>query len=138
MKNGAALMVTQQVRIGIRGMAPGAKEEHELGWFGWSVARGISRDGHKIVFEEEGNGGGPNYTVFLRDTDGSPPTRIGEGLPRAISPDSKWVVTKPAKGGPAEPGADWSGRVEATYARLHQLWRGSVSAGRQTSAGFGN
>jgi hypothetical protein len=82
-------MVTQQVRIGIRGMAPGGKEEHELGWFDWSIMRDISRDGHKIVFDEEGNGGGPNYTVFLRDTDGSPPTHVGEGLPGAISPDAK-------------------------------------------------
>jgi eukaryotic-like serine/threonine-protein kinase len=97
--NGTALMVTHQERIGIRGLAPGAKEERELGWFGWSLIRDISPDGHKIVFEEEGNGGGPNYTVFVRDTDGSPPARIGEGLAMAVSPDAKWVVTKPAKGG---------------------------------------
>jgi eukaryotic-like serine/threonine-protein kinase len=97
--NGTALMVTHQERIGIRGLAPGAKEERELGWFGWSLIRDISPDGHKIVFEEEGNGGGPNYTVFVRDTDGSPPARIGEGLAMAISPDAKWVITKPAKGG---------------------------------------
>ncbi len=100
LRDGKALMVTHRDHIGIRGMAPGGKEEHELGWFGWSIVRDISRDGHKIVFEEEGNGGGPNYTVFVRDTDGSPPTRIGEGLPLAISPDNKWVITKPAKGGP--------------------------------------
>ena len=100
LRNGAALVITHQQRIGIRGMAPGGKEEHELGWFGWSIVRDISRDGHKIVFEEEGNGGGPNYTVFLRDTDGSPPARIGEGDAEAISPDNKWVITKPAKGGP--------------------------------------
>ena len=93
-------MITHQQRVGIRAMAPGGKEERELGWFGWSIARDISRDGHKIIFEEEGNGGGPNYTVFLRDTDGSPPVRIGEGLAGAISPDNKWVITKPAKGGP--------------------------------------
>jgi len=99
-RNGTALMITHQDRIGIRGTAPGGIQERELGWFGWSIVRAISRDGHKIVFEEEGNGGGPNYTVFLRDTDGSPPTRIGEGQPLAISPDGKWVVTKPAKGGP--------------------------------------
>ena len=93
-------MVTHQERVGIRGMAPGGKEERELGWFGWSNLRDISRDGHKIVFDEEGNGGGANYTVFLRDTDGSPPARIGEGEPKAISPDAKWVITEPAKGGP--------------------------------------
>jgi Tol biopolymer transport system component len=100
LRNGTALLVTHQQRLGIRGMAPGAKEEHELGWFGWSVIRDISRDGRKILFEEEGDGGGPNYTVFLRDTDGSPPVRIGEGLAMAISPDAKWAITKPPKGGP--------------------------------------
>ncbi len=97
MQNGKALMVTQQLRVGIRGLAPGAKEERELGWFGWSIVRDISRDGHKVVFEEEGNGGGANYTAFLRDTDGSPPTRISDGMPVAISPDNKWVVTRPVK-----------------------------------------
>ncbi len=99
-RNGTTLMITHQERIGIRGLAPNAKEERELGWFGWSIVRDISRDGRKIVFEEEGNGGGPNYTVFVRDTDGSPPARVGEGLGLAISPDAKWVITKPPKGGP--------------------------------------
>jgi hypothetical protein len=80
-------------------MAPGGKEERELGWFGWSIPRDISRDGRKILFEEEGNGGGPNYTVFLRDTDGSPPVRIGEGLALTLSPDAKWAITKPPRVG---------------------------------------
>jgi eukaryotic-like serine/threonine-protein kinase len=99
-RNGKVLMATHQERIGIRGMAPGAKEERDLGWFGWSIMRDMTPDGRKIIFEEEGNGGGPNYTVFLRDTDGSPPARIGEGLALAISPDAKWAVTKSPKGGP--------------------------------------
>jgi eukaryotic-like serine/threonine-protein kinase len=98
--NGKVLTVTNHQRLGIRGMAPGGKEEHELGWFGWSELRDISPDGRKILFEEEGDGGGPNYTVFLRDTDGSPPARIGEGLAMAISPDAKWAIARPAKGGP--------------------------------------
>jgi eukaryotic-like serine/threonine-protein kinase len=100
LRNGTTLMVTHQQRIGIRGMAPGGKEERELGWFGWSELRDISPDGRKIIFEEEADGGGPNYTVFLRDTDGSPPARIGEGVAMAISPDAKWAITQPAKGGP--------------------------------------
>jgi WD40 repeat protein len=98
MRDGTALMITHQQRLGIRGLAPGAKQEVELGWFGWSLPRDISHDGKKILFEEEGEGGGPNYTVFLRDTNGSPPVRIGEGMGQAISPDGKWVITKPAKG----------------------------------------
>jgi Tol biopolymer transport system component len=99
-RNGTALAITHRDTIGIRGVAPGSSEERELGWFGWSIAHGISPDGHKIIFEEEGNGGGANYTAFVRDTDGSPPIRIGEGMPKAISPDSRWVITVSAKGGP--------------------------------------
>jgi eukaryotic-like serine/threonine-protein kinase len=100
MRNGEALVISHRQRVGIRGMPPGGKQEVELGWFGWSIARAISHDGTKIVFEEEGEGGGPNYTVFLRDTDGSPPAKIGEGVGLAISPDNKWVVIRSAKGGP--------------------------------------
>ncbi len=100
MRDGVALMITHQIRIGIRGLAPGAKEERELGWFGWAIPRDLSRDGHKLLFEEDGDGGGPEYTVFLRDTDGSPPVRIGTGVGRALSPDGKWAITQPAKEGP--------------------------------------
>jgi len=100
LRNGVALMVTSQRRIGIRGMPPSGKEERELGWFGWSILSDLTPDGRKVLFDEEGDGGGPNYTVFLRDTDGSPPVRIGEGVSLAVSPDAKWVITQPAKGGP--------------------------------------
>ena len=92
--NGAVLAVAQQVRIGIRGTGPDGKEETELGWLGWAQLGDISRDGKQILFEEEGEGGGPNYTVFLRDTDGSPPVRLGDGRAEALSPDKKWVITQ--------------------------------------------
>jgi eukaryotic-like serine/threonine-protein kinase len=96
--DGLALMIVNQQRVNIRGTSPGGKEERELGWLGWSDLRDISRDGTKVLFEEEAEGGGPNYTVFLRDTDGSPPVRIGEGVGAAISPDNKWLITKPKIG----------------------------------------
>jgi Tol biopolymer transport system component len=98
-RNGTVLAVAHQTRLGIRALPPNGKEERELGWLGWAQLRDISRDGQKILFEEEGDGGGPNYTVFLRNTDGSPPVRIGEGVGGAISPDGKWVITKPPKEG---------------------------------------
>jgi len=98
-RDGLMLTVTHQIRIGIRGTQPGRKEEHELGWLGWSILRDVSRDGKKVLFEEDGDGGGPKYTVFVRDTDGSPPVRIGNGTGAAISPDDKWVITRPAKEG---------------------------------------
>jgi eukaryotic-like serine/threonine-protein kinase len=94
-RNEQALVVTQQIRIRIRGMAPGGKQEQELGWLGWSIFGDITNDGKKILFSEEADGGGPNYTVFLRDTSGAPPMRIGEGNAVALSPDAKWAITKP-------------------------------------------
>ena len=99
-RNGMPLILADQKRLGLRGVSPGGQQERELGWLGWAVARDLSRDGKKILFEEESDGGGPNYTVFLRDTDGSPPVRISEGMGLAISPDGKWIITKPSRGGP--------------------------------------
>jgi len=98
-RNGALLVVAQQERVDISGVPPGSKDERELGWLGWSTDMKISNDGNKVLFTEEADGGGPNYTVFLRDTSGSPPVRISDGVGFAISPDNKWVVTQSAKGG---------------------------------------
>jgi eukaryotic-like serine/threonine-protein kinase len=98
LRNGVALTITHQQRLNIRALPPGANEERDLSWLGWSYLRDISRDGTKVLFEEEAEGGGPNYTAYLRDIDGSPPVRMGEGEARAISPDKKWVITKPLKG----------------------------------------
>ena len=99
LRNGFALIVRQQQRIGIRALPPGGKNERDLGWLGWSLLDDLTPDGKRILFTEEADGGGPNYTVFVRDTDGSPPVRISEGIGLAISPDGKWVVTHPANGG---------------------------------------
>jgi eukaryotic-like serine/threonine-protein kinase len=93
-RNGKLLTIAQRQRLNARAMPPGGKAEIEMGWLGWSFIRDISRDGKQILFEEEAEGGGPNYTVFLRETDGSPPARLGEGLARAISPDGKWIITQ--------------------------------------------
>jgi eukaryotic-like serine/threonine-protein kinase len=93
-RNGTVLAIAHRLRLNARGMAPGAKAEVEVGWLGWTFVRDISRDGKQILFEEEAEGGGRNYTVFLRGTDGSPPTRLGEGIARALSPDGKWVITQ--------------------------------------------
>ena len=120
MRNGQALMIVHRQRVNIHGMAPGAKEENELGWLGWSELRDISRDGTKILFEEEAEGGGPNYTVFLRDTDGAPPVKLGEGVGGAISPDTKWVVTRPLKTGALS-------LVPTGAGESHQLTHDSIS-----------
>src|SRR5262249_3415363 len=143
MRNGIALMITPQVRLGIRGTAPGENQERELGWLGWSIPRDFSRDGKKVLFEEEADGGGPNYTVFLRDTDGSPPVRIGEGGGEAISPDGKWVITRPAKGGVLSVVPTGAGEArplthdQVSYSRVRYLPDGKHLVASGIEAGHG-
>jgi eukaryotic-like serine/threonine-protein kinase len=99
-RNGTLLATTFVARFGLRARAPGASQERELGWFGLSVLSDLSRDGKKALFYDASEAGGPNYTIFLRDTDGSPPANLGDGMGLSLSPDAKWVVSKPPKGGP--------------------------------------
>ena len=142
-QNRVVLMVTHHRRIGIRGMPPGGKEERELGWFGWSILSDMTSDGRKILFDEEGDGGGQNYTVFLRDTDGSPPVRIGEGVSLAISPDAKWVITQPAKGGALRLVPTGAGEVRqlthdnVSYQRVRWLAGGKQLLASGIEAGHG-
>jgi hypothetical protein len=137
LRNGMELMVTHRQTVGIRGEAPGEKEERELGWFGWSILRDISRDGRKILFEEEGDGGGPNYTVFLRDTNGASGAHRRGTRPGHLA---RWKMGdhETGEGRTLEPGADGSRRAKAAHARCRKLWRGAMVTGRQAAAGFGN
>jgi Tol biopolymer transport system component len=68
----------------------------------WSRATILSNDGKMLIFTEEGEGGGPGYSVFLRKLDGSAPTRLGEGEGLALSPDGKWVLTAVVRASPLE------------------------------------
>src|SRR5262249_28403571 len=36
--------------------------------------------------------GSPNYTAYMRRTDGSPAVRLGDGDACALSPDGQWVL----------------------------------------------
>ena len=47
-----------------------------------------------ILFQESGEGGGPKYAVYLRNTDGSPAIRLGEGSGLSLSPDGKWALSR--------------------------------------------
>src|SRR5262249_12899847 len=53
----------------------------------------VSDDGKMLVFTEEGDGGGPDYSVFLRPTDGRPAVKLGTGFGTALSPDGKWGLS---------------------------------------------
>jgi hypothetical protein len=44
-----------------------------------------------VLLDEQGEQGGPAYTVAVRDMSGSPPVPLGEGMAGGFSPDGKWA-----------------------------------------------
>jgi eukaryotic-like serine/threonine-protein kinase len=90
--DGHVLICHDILRSGILAMAPGAEKERDISWLDWSTVYAISNDGRKVAFSESGEGGGPGYSNFLRDLDGSPPVRLGDGTGYSLSPDGKWVA----------------------------------------------
>jgi DNA-binding winged helix-turn-helix (wHTH) protein/Tol biopolymer transport system component len=91
--DGRLLLTRDEQRAGIRVMAPDATRERDLSWLDWSLPVDISRDGNTLLFDEQGEEGGPTYTVAERDMRGSPPVPLGEGMAGDFSPDGKWAIT---------------------------------------------
>jgi WD40 repeat protein len=46
-----------------------------------------------LLLSEEGLGGGPNSSVYLRPLDEPAAIRLGEGVALCLSPDGRWVLT---------------------------------------------
>ncbi|MGE5236707.1 MAG: hypothetical protein ACM3O7_10185, partial [Acidobacteriota bacterium] len=90
--DGEVLLTLEATRAGARGRGPDDPKEIELSWLDYSIPRDLSHDGRKLLFEEGGEGGGPDYGVYLRGTDGSPAVRLGDGSAYSLSPDGQWVV----------------------------------------------
>jgi len=100
-KAGLVLLTHENVRKGIMGLGAGQPRERELSWLEWSLPYDLSNDGTMLLLNEQGQAAGENYAVCLRKMDGSPVIRLGEGIPRALSPDGKWVVANlPKEGAP--------------------------------------
>jgi eukaryotic-like serine/threonine-protein kinase len=89
-RDGRVLMSREAARQVLLLVGPG--QERDLSLLDWSVAGALSSDGQQLLFSEQGDGGGPYYSVYLRKTDGSAPVRLGDGAAVALSPDSKWAL----------------------------------------------
>jgi eukaryotic-like serine/threonine-protein kinase len=91
--DGRVLVTRDEQRVGMIAVAPGAKKGREVSWRDWSIPTDISSDGDTVLFNEEGAESGPNYTVAVRNTRGSPPIELGQGMTGNLSPDGKWATT---------------------------------------------
>jgi Tol biopolymer transport system component len=91
-RDGRVLFDQGNSRLGFLGLLPGQTKERDLSGLEWSYLPILSADGKTVAFTEQGEAGGPGYSVYLRKTDGSAPIRLGEGTALALSPDGKWVL----------------------------------------------
>jgi eukaryotic-like serine/threonine-protein kinase len=94
-RDGRILLARDNWRRQVVGLAAGENKERDLTWLDWSVPTDISADGKTFVFDEEGEGGGAAYSVYVRKMDGSPAIRLGDGRAMGLSPDQKWVISTP-------------------------------------------
>jgi hypothetical protein len=98
--NGRMLVQTNSTKVRILVKTPNDAKERDISWFDYGLLRDMSADGSTLLFEEEGEGGGPNYSVFIRRTDGSPAVRLGDGYAGRLSPDLQWATTVSTQGPP--------------------------------------
>jgi len=92
-RDGRVLLIDEARRLGLSALAPGATKERDLSWLDWSRPAGLSQDGKTVMFYESGEGGGAGYSTYVRNMDGSPAVRLGEGQGVTLSPDGRWAVS---------------------------------------------
>jgi Tol biopolymer transport system component len=98
-RDGRVLIATALLAAGMNGRAASESAERDLSWLDFSSWPVLSPDGRSIAFTEQGLGGGDKHAAYLRNLDGAPPVRLGEGIADAFSPDGRWVLTESPGGG---------------------------------------
>lgn len=71
--------------------------DRDISWFDWSHAADMSADGKLLLFDETGDGGGPNHSVYVRNLQTDSTVRLGDGQAVALSPDLKWALALNSK-----------------------------------------
>jgi Tol biopolymer transport system component/predicted Ser/Thr protein kinase len=100
--DGRVLLARAGRRREMMSLYQGETKERDLSWLDYSYPADLSADGKTVLFDEEGVGGGVQYenqqqltyAVYIRNTDGSPAIRLGEGAADALSPDEKSVIVQ--------------------------------------------
>ena len=90
--DGRVLLSATHERVGMIGVSAESNKQHDLSWSGWTIANDISPDGKTVVFSEESEFGGANYTLAVRTLDGSPPVKLSEGVVGRYSADGKYLT----------------------------------------------
>jgi Tol biopolymer transport system component len=101
-RDGRVLFIQENRVLRLQVLLPGETELRDVSTLDWALGPMMSEDGKVVVYTEQGEGGGPGYSVYLRRLDGSSPVRLGEGNAEAISPDGKWVLASLIRTSPVQ------------------------------------
>lgn len=91
--DGRVLITVDSERMAMEWAGRDSNTVRDLSWYDWSLAKDISKDGRWVLFEESSEPVGPSYAVAIRNSDGSPPIRLGDGSAGTLSPDGKWALS---------------------------------------------
>ena len=91
--DGRVLLGQGTLRLLTYARGPGQAQERDVTIQNWNESSAISPDGRQILLNDEGVGSGPDYDIYVGETDGSAPVRVGDGHGYDFSPDMKWVLS---------------------------------------------
>jgi eukaryotic-like serine/threonine-protein kinase len=90
--SGKVLLTHELYRVGILGTSAPGQPERDLTWLDGGMLSDSSPDGKTILFTESGAAVDGVPTVYMRDTAGGSPIKLGQGLFPRLSPDGQWVA----------------------------------------------
>ena len=137
--DGRVLMADSDIRREVVAGTIGG-DEVNLSWFNWTSIKGLSADGTRVLFQEEGLNT-PEYLLFIRDTADQAPIQLSQGSGLALSPDGKWALSfrnmftdpkpelVPTGAGQPRP-LDWGGLKPGQWAQWMPDGSGIMIAGR--------
>jgi Tol biopolymer transport system component len=101
--DGRALLLEVYQRLGLAVLSSGEAKARDRSWFDQTFVGDLSADGKRVLFTVEGGATGNVSVVYLRNTDGSAPVRLGLGYGVALSPDGRWAISLSLASGPLQP-----------------------------------
>ncbi|MGA2846465.1 MAG: protein kinase [Candidatus Acidiferrales bacterium] len=90
--DGRVLLAEQSERRVLMVLTPDFPQGRDFTWMDWAYGMRFSADGKQILFGDQHSGA--LYGAFLRNMDGSPAVRLGDGDPMDLSPDGKWAISR--------------------------------------------
>jgi Tol biopolymer transport system component/tRNA A-37 threonylcarbamoyl transferase component Bud32 len=88
--DGRLLATRSDSRLTLVARGPGESAERDMSWLSSSLNPELSADGRTVLFTDQA--AGSDYGVALRQTDGSPIVRLGDGAADKLSPDGRWAL----------------------------------------------